>query len=69
MQTLIMISLQEEMALFLHACAAKGLATAAAAIGRLAAVRVPDLGLNAGDVKNFVEGERTHGLEVSRVSP
>ena len=45
MQTLIVIPLQEELARFLHACGAHGLATAAATIGRLAAVQVPDLGL------------------------
>ena len=45
MQTLIVMPLQEEIALFLDTCAAHGLATADATIGRLAAVCVPDLDL------------------------
>ena len=45
MQTLIVLPLQEEIALFRHAFIAHGLATADATIGRLAAVRVPDLAL------------------------
>jgi adenosylhomocysteine nucleosidase len=45
MQTLIVMPLQEEVAMFRHACLAHGLATADGTVGRLVAVRVPHLGL------------------------
>jgi adenosylhomocysteine nucleosidase len=45
MQTLIVVPLQEEVAMFRHACIAHGLATADGMVGRLVAVRVPELGL------------------------
>jgi adenosylhomocysteine nucleosidase len=45
MQTLIVLPLQEEITLFRQACTAHRLATADTTVGRLVAVRVPDLGL------------------------
>jgi hypothetical protein len=45
MQTLIVMPLQEDVAMFRHACLAHGLATMDGTVGRLVAVRVPELGL------------------------
>jgi adenosylhomocysteine nucleosidase len=69
MQTLIVMPLQEEIALFCHACTAHGLATADAPVGRLVAVRVPNLGLTLvsgglGKVQFAVQTQ--HALDVSR---
>jgi adenosylhomocysteine nucleosidase len=69
MQTLIMVPLQEEIALFRHAWTAYGLATADATVGRLVAMRVPDLGLTVvpgglGKVQFAIQTQ--HVLDVSR---
>jgi adenosylhomocysteine nucleosidase len=69
MQTLIMVPLQEEIALFRQACTAHGLATTDATVGRLVAIRVPDLGLTVvpgglGKVQFAVQTQ--HVLDVSR---
>src|SRR3954447_17490201 len=69
MQTLIMVPLQEEIALFHQACTAHGLAPADATVGRLVAMRVPDLGLTVvpgglGKVQFAIQTH--HVLDVSR---
>jgi adenosylhomocysteine nucleosidase len=69
MQTLTMVPLQEEMALFRQACTAHGLATPDATVGRLVAMRVPDLGLTVapgglGKVQFAIQTQ--HVLDVSR---
>jgi adenosylhomocysteine nucleosidase len=69
MQTLIMVPLQEEMALFRQACTARELAIADGTVGRLVAMRVPELGLTVvpgglGKVRFAIQTQ--HVLEVSR---
>jgi adenosylhomocysteine nucleosidase len=69
MRTLIMVPLQEEMALFCHACTARGLATVDATVGQLIAMRVPDLGLTVvpgglGKVQFAIQTQ--HVLDVNR---
>jgi adenosylhomocysteine nucleosidase len=69
MQTLIMVPLQEELALLRQACIARGLATADATVGQLVAMRVPELGLTAvpgglGKVQFAIQMQ--HVLDVSR---
>jgi nucleoside phosphorylase len=69
MQTLIMVPLQEEIALFRHACTAHGLAPADLTVGQLVAMRVPDLGLTVvpgglGKVQFAIQTQ--HVLDVSR---
>jgi adenosylhomocysteine nucleosidase len=69
MRTLIMVPLQEEISLFCHACAARGLATVDATVGQLIARRVPDLGLTVvpgglGKVQFAIQTQ--HVLDVNR---
>jgi adenosylhomocysteine nucleosidase len=69
MQTLIVMPLQEEVAMFRHACLAHGLATADGMVGRLVAVRVPELGLTVvpgglGKVQFAVQTQ--HVLDMAR---
>jgi hypothetical protein len=69
MQALIMVPLQEEMALLRQACTAHGLATADATVGQLVAMRVPALGLTVapgglGKVQFAIQTQ--HVLEVRR---
>jgi adenosylhomocysteine nucleosidase len=69
MQTLIMVPLQEEMALFRQACTARELAIADGTVGQLVAMRVPDLGLTVapgglGKVQFAIQTQ--HVLDVSR---
>jgi adenosylhomocysteine nucleosidase len=69
MQTLIMLPLQEEVAMFRQACIAQGLATADATVGQLVAMRVPDLGLTVapGGLGKVQFAIRTqHLLDISR---
>jgi adenosylhomocysteine nucleosidase len=69
MQTLIMVPLREEMALFRQAYTAHGLATTDATVGRLVAMRVPDLSLTVapgglGKVQFAIQTQ--HVLDVRR---
>jgi adenosylhomocysteine nucleosidase len=69
MQTLIMVPLQEEIALFRQACTARELAIADGTVGQLVAMRVPDLGLTVvpgglGKVQFAIQTQ--HALDVSR---
>jgi adenosylhomocysteine nucleosidase len=70
MQTLIVMPLQEEVAMFRHACLAHGLATADGTVGRLVAVRVPEFGLTVvpgglGKVQFAVQTQ--HVLDMARI--
>jgi adenosylhomocysteine nucleosidase len=69
MQTLIMVPLQEELVWFRQACTTHGLATADATVGRLIAMRVPELGLTVvpgglGKVQFAIQTQ--HVLDVTR---
>jgi hypothetical protein len=69
MHTLIMVPLQEEQVWFRQACTAHGLAPADAMVGRLVAMRVPELGLTVvpgglGKVQFAVQTQ--HVLDVRR---
>jgi adenosylhomocysteine nucleosidase len=69
MRTLIMVPLQEEIALFCQACTARGLATVDATVGHLIAMRVPDLELTVvpgglGKVQFAIQTQ--HVLDVNR---
>ena len=69
MQTLIMMPLQDEVAMFRHVCMAHGLATADGTVGRLVAMRVPALGLTVvpgGLGKAQFAIQTQHVLDVSR---
>jgi nucleoside phosphorylase len=69
MQTLIVLPLREEVAVFRHACIAHGLVTADGTVGQLVAMRVPELGLTVvpgglGKVQLAIQTQ--HVLDVSR---
>jgi adenosylhomocysteine nucleosidase len=69
MQTLIMVPLQEELVWFRQACTTHGLATADATVGRLIAMRLPELGLTVvpgGLVKVQFAIQAQHVLDVTR---
>ena len=69
MQTLIVLPLQEEVAMFRHACLAHQLVPADGTVGQLVAMRVPELGLTVvpgglGKVQLAIQTQ--HVLDVSR---